>query len=194
MNAVIETMLTRRSVRAYADKPVEPELLKVILNCGLHAPTGHNSQNVRLFTLAAPEHIAALNVIVQRELSAMEPREGSVMKSSILRARTPNYHFIHRAPVLISAAAPRTGENSMAECAAAVENMLLAAHALGLAACWSNQPHWLNDLPALRELFAPLGMRDDEVILASLSVGHPAAPLAPAPARKEGRLLSDIAL
>ena len=194
MNPVIENMLTRRSMRSYQDKPVDHALLKAVIDCGLHAPTGHNSQNVRIFTLTKPETIAALNVVVQRELSAMEPREGSVMKSSILRARTPGYHFIHRAPVLISAAAPRDGENSMAECAAAVENMLLAAHALGLAACWSNQPHWLNELPDLRAFFTPLGMRDDEVILASLSVGWPGIAVPPAPPRKDGRALCDVAL
>ena len=194
MNPVIETMLSRRSIRAYIDKPVEPELLKTILDCGLYAPTGHNSQRIRLFVQNKPETIAALNVIVQRELLAHVLTEGDVMTSSVARAKTPNYHFMHRAPVLISAAGPRDYSNSMAECAAAVENMLLAAHSLGLAGCWINQPNWFHDVPDLRALFTPLGMRDDEVVLASLCVGYTNLQNPPAPPRKEGRLLSEMAL
>ena len=194
MNPVIETMLSRRSIRSYIDKPVEPELLKTILDCGLYAPTGHNTQLVRLFVQSKPETIAALNTIVQRELLAHVLTENDYWASSINRAKTPNYHFIHHAPVLISAAAPRDRANGMAECAAAVENMLLAAHSLGLGACWINQPNWFHDVPDLRALFAPLGMRDDEVILASLCVGYTSLQNPPAPPRKEGRLLSDMAL
>ena len=142
MNAVIENMLSRRSVRSYTDQPVEPELLKTILDCGLYAPTGHNSQRTRIFVQQKPETIAALNVIVQRELLAHVLTENDVMASSIARAKTPNYHFMHHAGVLISVAGPRDYSNSMAECAAAVENMLLAAHSLGLGGCWINQPNW----------------------------------------------------
>ena len=192
MNAVIENMLSRRSVRSYTDRPVEPELLKTILDCGLYAPTGHNSQRTRIFVQQKPETIAALNVIVQRELLAHVLTENDVMASSIARAKTPNYHFMHHAGVLISVAGPRDYSNSMAECAAAVENMLLAAHSLGLGGCWINQPNWFHDVPDLRALFEPLGMRDDEVILASLCVGYTNLQTPPMPPRKDGRLICDM--
>ena len=178
MNAVIENMLSRRSVRSYTDQPVEPELLKTILDCGLYAPTGH---------------VLPLD-LVQRELLAHVLTENDVMASSIARAKTPNYHFMHHAGVLISVAGPRDYSNSMAECAAAVENMLLAAHSLGLGGCWINQPNWFHDVPDLRALFEPLGMRDDEVILASLCVGYTNLQTPPMPPRKDGRLICDMPL
>lgn len=194
MNAVIETILSRRSVRAYANRPVEPELLKTVLDCGLYAPTGHNTQRVRLFVQRDPGTLAALNAVIRRELLAHTLAEGDIMASSVARAKTDGYHFIYRAGVLISVAGPRAYSNSMAECAAAVENMLLAAHALGLGACWINQPHWFSAVPDLRALFAPLGLRDDEDILASLCVGYTNLPTPPMPPRKEGRLNSDLPL
>lgn len=194
MNAVIETICTRRSVRAYLGRRVEPELLKTVVDCGLHAPSGHNSQSVRLFVITRPEMIAALNCAVQRELAAMEPLPGSVIGPAVLRARKDGYHFIHGAPVLICAAAPREGENSLAECAAAVENMLLAAHALGLGACWSNQLHWLSETSAVRALLALLGLSGDEAIFAALGLGYPASLAASVLPRRVGRVVSDAVL
>lgn len=45
---------------------------------------------------------------------------------------------------VISAVAPRDYDNAMADCAMALENVQLAAAALGLGACWANQPHWAD--------------------------------------------------
>lgn len=192
MNAVIAAMLERRSIRSYQERQIAPDELRQILEAALYAPTGKNSQNTRFFVIQKPETLAALNHAIQKELAARPPVDGSEMKSAILRARTPGYHFIHRAPTLISAVAPRRGENSMAECAAAAENMLLAASALGLAGCWSNQPHWLTDSPEVRAFLEALGLRDEEDIFASVSIGCPAVKIPAPPPRKEGRVVCDL--
>ncbi|OON88699.1 nitroreductase family protein [Pyramidobacter sp. C12-8] len=194
MNTVIQNILSRRSIRNYSDTPVELELLRTIIDCGLHAPTGHNTQRVRLFVQTKHESLARINAVIQRELLTHKLTENDIMDFSVARAKAPHYHFIYHAPVLISAVAPRDRTNGMAECAAAVENMLLAAHSLGLGACWINQPHWFTDVPALRALFVPLGLTDDEVILASLCVGHTNIDNPPVPSRKDGRIQSDISL
>lgn len=191
MNAVIENILHRRSVRFYDSRPVDAEHLKTLLDCALYAPTGHNSQNTRFLVIRNAETLNELNLLIKKELSSREPVEGSVMKSAILRARTPEYHFIHHAPLLISAAAPRSGENSMAECAAAVENILLAAASLGLGACWSNQPHWLSAVPEIRAVFKKIGLKDDEEIFASAAVGWPAGKTPQAAPRRSGRISLD---
>ena len=44
-NPVINTLLTRRSIRQYRPNPVEPELLDLILKAGTYAPTGRGSQS-----------------------------------------------------------------------------------------------------------------------------------------------------
>lgn len=98
MNAVIAAMLERRSIRSYQERQIAPEELRQILEAALYAPTGKNSQNTRFFVIQKPETLAALNQVIQRQLAARQPVDGSVMKSAILRARTPGYHFIHRAP------------------------------------------------------------------------------------------------
>lgn len=191
MNEAIETMLARRSVRAYRSQQIQREELDVILQCALYAPTGGNLQNSRFLVIQDPELMEELNEVIRRELASREIVEGEMMAKGIRRARQDGYHFIFHAPTLISATAPRDHSNSMANCCTGLENIQLAATALGLGACWSNQPHWLTGVPKVRELFGRLGLREDEDIFGSVSVGYPAFVAAKAAARKDGRIILD---
>lgn len=191
MNAVIETMLQRRSVRAYKPEQIKDEELNTILECALYAPTGGNLQNSRFLVIQNPELMEELNLAIRDELSSREIVEGEMMAKGIRRARQDGYHFIFHAPTLISAVAPRNHSNSMANCSTGLENIQLAATALGLGACWSNQPHWLTDVPAVRKIFERIGLREDEDIFGSVSVGYPEHVAAKAAARKDGRIVLD---
>ena len=184
MNETIETILKRRSVRRFSSLQVRGEDIETILQCALHAPSGHNLQSPRFVVMQDEETLAALNRIIQRELASRTLVPNTVMYSGILRARQEGYHFCYRAPALISAIAPRENQNAMADCACALENGMLAATALGLGSCWSNQPHWLTDVPALRALFARYGMREDEDIFGSVAIGYADGPLPAPPTRK----------
>ncbi|USF25828.1 hypothetical protein N510_000744 [Firmicutes bacterium ASF500] len=188
---VLSNMLTRRSVRSYEDRQITDEQLSRILECGLYAPSGGNCQSSRFLVIQEPARLAELNRLIRDNLAGRELAEGQWINRGIIRARQEGYHFIYHAPTLISAAAPREHPNSMADCAAALENMLLAAWALGLGACWSNQPHWLCGEPEVRGLFRQCGLREDEAIFGSISIGfakqRPSQPLP----RKDGRIWLD---
>ena len=162
-----------------------------MLECALYAPTGGNLQNSRFLMIQDPRLLAKLNTVIRDELAAREIAEGEMMAKGIRRARQEGYHFIFRAPTLICAAAPRYHSNSMANCCTGLENILLAASAIGRGACWSNQPHWLTDVPAVREIFFRLGLGEDEDIFGSVCVGYPALTASKAPSRKEGRIVLD---
>lgn len=191
MNAVIENMLKRRSVRAYEERQIKDDELNTILECALYAPTGGNLQNSRFLVIQDPMLLDELNVSIRDELRSRPIVEGEMMAKGIRRAMTENYHFIFHAPTLITAVAPREHSNSMANCCTGLENIQLAATALGLGACWSNQPHWLTDVPEIRRIFERLGLREDEDIFGSVSVGYPAVLPKHAAARKEGRIVLD---
>lgn len=191
MKDAVSTILERRSVRSYLPEQIKDEELQTILKCALYAPTGGNLQNSRFLVIQNPELMEELNLIIRDELASREIAEGEMMAKGIRRARTEGYHFIFHAPTLISAVAPRNHSNSMANCCTALENIQLAAAAMGLGACWSNQSHWLTDVPAVRELFGRLGLREDEDIFGSVSIGYPAFVAAKAPARKDGRIALD---
>lgn len=188
----IKNMIARRSVRVYTEEQISDEELKTILECGLYAPNGGNLQMPRFLVVQSPAKMEELNRVIQRELASRELVDGQMMNRGILRARKEGYHFIHHAPTLISAVAPHTYGNAMADCACALENMQLAAAALGLGACWSNQPHWLTDVPALRACFEKLGLREDEDIFGSVSIGHIGYEAAKAAPRKPDRVQLDM--
>lgn len=109
----ITAMLTRKSVRKFTQDPVKEEDLRTILDCGRLAPSGVNRQAWRFIVLKSQE-----------------------MKKKV--AAVCDYgHFIDQAPVVIAVAS----EDARIACpnedtAAATENMLLAAHALGYGGCW----------------------------------------------------------
>ena len=191
MLTAIETILRRRSVRRFTPQQISDEDLKTILDCALYAPTGHNLQYPRFLVIQDPERMAALNEVIRSELLSCEAAPGTPLYAGAQRAGREGYHFCYRAPTLITAVAPRMHANSMADCACALENIQLAATTLGLGACWSNQAHWLTDAPRVREIFEDLGMREDEDIFGSVTVGVPDGEAAAAPARRPGRVLLD---
>ena len=187
----VRTILRRRSGRAYRSEQIRDEELKIILQCGLAAPSGGNCQYSRFLVMQDAQVLETLNGIIREELASREIEGTRPINKGILRARQPGYHFIRHAPTLISVVSPRDHENSMANCACALENMLLACESIGLAACWSNQPHWLTDVKPLRDLFMQYGLREDEDIFCSVSIGYPQKPAgAPLPV-KAGRVVLD---
>lgn len=189
---VLSNMITRRSVRSYEDRQISDGQLGRILECGLYAPSGGNSQLSRFLVIQEPARLEELNRLIRDNLAGRELVEGQWINRGIIRARQEGYHFIYHAPTLISAAAPRTHPNSMADCAVALENMLLAAWALGLGACWSNQPHWLCEEPEIRDLFRRCGLGEDEAIFGSISVGFARHRPVQALPRKDGRVWLDV--
>ena len=94
------------------------------------------------------------------------------LRHSINAAKTGNYVFHYNAPVLIVTANQQGYGNAIADSACALENMMIAANALDLGACWINQLHWLTDHDNLRRYMAGLGLAEDETITGGLILGY----------------------
>ena len=61
MNEAYMNLLERRSIRKYDDRPVPDALLDAVLQAGIHAPSGMNTQGVRLVAVRDPETVAYLS-------------------------------------------------------------------------------------------------------------------------------------
>lgn len=120
---VIECIKTRRSIRKYLDRPVAWDDVHIILDAACCAPSSGNLQNWKFI------------IVLEKAL-----------KRKIAEACLQQY-WIEAAPVIIVVCAePGKAERyygvrgerlySVQNCAAAVENMLLAANARGLGSCW----------------------------------------------------------
>ena len=151
-----EAIIQRQSVRAYADQPVPPELIQQLLAAAFAAPSANNSR----------------------------PWEIIVVTDQVLREQLSQTHtwsgFIKHAPlVLVMCGNPRKSPGHWLEdVCAAIENVLLAAPALGLASCWVAAR---GDAENEREdhVRAALGIPSDINVVALLPIGYPASPLKP---------------
>ena len=100
-------------------------------------------------------------------------------------AQKDSYNFYYHAPTLVIASNRPHYENAMADCALALENLFLAAQALGLGSCYVNQLHWLRDDGPLREYLYELGIPKEHTICNAAAVGYIARESA-ASVRKSG--------
>lgn len=114
----LETMLTRKSVKSYKSDPVPKELIDKVIEAGLHAPSGLNKQ--------APIILAVMNKEVRDALSKANASTDPFFRSD------PFYN----APVVLVVLADKSASTYVYDGALVMENLMLAAHALGLGACW----------------------------------------------------------
>ncbi|MBQ4088484.1 MAG: nitroreductase [Clostridia bacterium] len=173
MNA-LELITTRRSTRKYQDRPVEREHIEAIIEAGRHAPSGGNSQTTHFFVITDKAVLDELAALVVSEFAQREVTPGMYrsMVKTINNAKDGKLVFHYNAPVLIVTANNKDYTNNMADCACALENMMIMANALDLGSCWINQLKWLNECEAVNAIFRKYGLMDDERIYGAVSIGY----------------------
>lgn len=152
-----EAIITRRSVREYADEPVTDGVVEMLLRAAMQAPSAGNQQ---------PWHF-----VVVRERARLE---------EIARVH-PYAQMCRSAPVAILVCGDETREKFpgywVQDCSAATQNLLLAAHALGYGAVWVGIHPREERIVVIHELFRlPDGIHP----LCLVPIGRPAGPPAQA--------------
>jgi nitroreductase len=159
-NDFVELVKGRRSIRKMSSEAIPREHLDAIVECGLYAPSGSNQQPWH-FSVVTDRNLiskmkeAAANKVdlIKERISSASARrsfDGYVQyitffgnSSAVICCFVEPYRALLER--LLSRYAPEisvsTRENaSVQSVAAAVENMLLAAHAFGYAGCWMTGP------------------------------------------------------
>lgn len=172
----IEAILTRRSTRRYKPDAVEQEKLDTILEAARQAPSGGNNQTNHFLVIRNKKVWQTLTELTRTAFSEMEATEDTYagLKHAIDASKKGTYGFGYNAPLLIVVANRRDYGNNMADCACAIENMMVAANALDLGSCWINQLRWLNEDPRLVAYLRSLGMKESERVYGAVIIGYPA--------------------
>ena len=175
MENIFEFIKSRRSTRKYKAEDVSEEQLSQIIEAGRYAPSGGNCQSTHFIVIKNKEIMAELANLVQQEFAKMEITPGlyKSIVNSIHASKNGNYVFHYNAPILIITANQKDYGNNIADCACALENMMLMANVLDLGSCWINQLKWLNENPVILEYMKKLGMDESERVYGALAVGHP---------------------
>ena len=116
--------------------------------------------------------------LTEAAFARMETYEGMYpsLRHSIEASQKGGYVFCYNAPLMIVVANQRDYGNNLADCACAIENMMVAANALDLGSCWINQLRWLNEEPSLLAYMRSLGLEENERVYGVVIIGYPATP------------------
>lgn len=193
----LECLKTRRSTRRFKDEPVKDEDLRTMIDCARFAPSGTNMQNWHFVVIRNKDIMQRMKQAVEQNTSEILVREeyGAAREKIAQIARF--FTFFPGAPVVIAVlidpkgtffekisgidryeAVKRSGFSTASGVAAAIENLLLAAHALGYGGCWMTGP-----LLAKKEIEQILGIKPPFELMALVPVGVPAK-IGRAPERK----------
>ncbi len=142
MNEVLNAILTRRSVRSYKPDPVPEDVLERILTAGQYAATGMNHQS--------PIILAVTNKAMRDKLSAMN---AGIMGSS----SDPFYG----APVVLVVLANKAVPTCIYDGSLVMGNLMLAAHAEGLASCWIHRAKEEFESEKGKAILKELGIEGD---------------------------------
>lgn len=158
----LEAIMTRRSVRDFRPDPVSEEDIEKLLRAGMQAPSAKNERPWHFIVMDDPE----------------------------ILHKIPEFHrnaqMLKYAPLAILVCSDRKLESKRAtwiqDCSAATENILLAAHGMGLGGVWLGIFPDADRVHGVQEL---LGMPADIRPVSMVAIGHPA--LTPEPVSRFDR-------
>lgn len=192
-NAVLQSILHRRSIRRFDARQVGEAELQQILQAGLYAPSAGGRQGV-VFAVCQDGAVNARLGRIKRANShpSMATATSYVSREQPSIADDPKLvNAFYDAPTVITLFAPKNFLFAVDDCAVAAENMLLAADALGVGGCYIGQGWTAFADPYGQEILRRWGIRADYYAVLQLLLGYPQAGDAhPAPKpRKNGRVL-----
>jgi len=162
----LEAILTRHSISKVKTDPVPREVIEKLLHAAVQAPNHYCVRPWRFVVLTGKGREALGEVMAQ----SLKQRNPDLPDTGMVLERAKPL----RAPVLIAVGVDKPGDARVLEIenicavAAAVENLLLAAHAQGLGAMWRTGPAARD--PEVKKF---LGFEPDQELLSFIYIGYP---------------------
>lgn len=153
MNEGVNNILSRRSIRSFKSDKVLKSDLEIIMECAVNAPSARNTQKWKFTVIQNPE---ILNKLVKAMGNARND---------------PNYG-IYNANVLILASNERDYKFAAEDCSCALENIFLAANALGLGSVWINKLQDNCDIPEIRKILDEAKVPANHIVIGSAAIGY----------------------
>lgn len=166
-NEVLEALETRRSIRKYKPEQITDDQLEAVLRAGEFAPTSRGMQ--------APFIVAVQNEDICHELRTMN--------AEIMGVTSDPYYG---APTIVLVFVPADHANGIHDASCVLENMMIAAHSLGLGSCWIHREAEMFATDRGKELMKQMGLPDGLKGVGALALGYPdGEPAAPKPRKKD---------
>ncbi len=153
--AVIENIMSRRSIRKYKQQPVARDTMKLILECGINAPNGQNKQS---WEVRVVDNAATLDRIKEAMSAGRDMNVGSCFRN---------------APVMTFIARDKSYDFSAYDCGLLAENMMLSATSLGVGSiCLGSPVRFIMDSQCKDEILAMLGFSEGYELCLCVGFGY----------------------
>lgn len=151
MEEILNSILERRSIRAYTDKDISEETMNKLLKAAMYAPTARNFQEWRFIVVKKPENLAKIEK-VQPYNKLLEQANAAVIVCAHLETDLHKRFF-------------------QQDCGASIQNLMLAAHGLGIGSCWLG----VYPIPELTEgITKEFDLPKDVLPIGVIALGYPA--------------------
>lgn len=157
--AVVKTIMERRSIRKYKPQQVEESKLQEILKCGINAPNGMYKQSWQVRVVRNPDLLAKID----EGFNAQRQKNGASTKAKAF----------YGAPCLILIAYDATYDLSQVDCGLLGGNIITAAQSMGLGTCCLGQITRFLTSEDGKELFNQLDFPRTHQLLYAISLGYP---------------------
>lgn len=156
MNETLNTIYSRRSIRAFTDEKISEEHLRLIAEAAPKAPSARNFQKWKFTVLQNPELLRSLYTAIEKKLD-----------------NGPGYNF-YNANALVIASAEEDYIFAREDCSCALENVFLAARSLGIGSVWINQLRGICNEPEIRPVLDALQIPENHVVFGMAALGYAA--------------------
>ncbi|MBN2733791.1 MAG: nitroreductase [Methanomicrobiaceae archaeon] len=168
---VLECILTRRSVRKYRPDKIPAEILDKIINAGIHAPSALSKQPWRFLAVSDADLLNRISDYVKPLIyEKLKDVSSSSTKRYLELIGSENFSLFFSAPLLVVVLGDNKNPLSDIDCSLCAENMMLAAHAMGIGSCWIGSARMVEySMDLMSELDIPEGFH----IVAPVVFGYP---------------------
>jgi nitroreductase len=180
MNEVIQSIITRRSVRSFQEKQISDEALNDILEAAKYAPSGMGKQDWHFLVVQNKEIIQKLAAAAKEVMMTFPIEHFKKIGSN------PDYNPFYGAPTIIISAYEKESASGVSNCAAALENMFLAAHSMDIGSCWIHILAFAGNDEKVRSILTELGLPENYEISGTAAIGFNSKEAPKAAPRKEG--------
>jgi len=133
----LEAIMTRRSVRWYKKKQISDAALEKILRAGTYAPSALALQPWAFVVVQDQNFLQKVSDYVKPiMISLMKDAHDGMSEAFRQLLESPGYSIYYGAPTVILVVGKTGSRFREIDCSLAAENMMLAAHALGIGSCW----------------------------------------------------------
>lgn len=168
--AVIETIMTRRSVRDYKDEAVDREQMAKVIECGIYAPSAMNQQP---WAVRVVDDKAFLDGVT----------EIAVKQNPKLKEQANFCNFFRNAPTVAFIACPKESYSGEYDCGLLSENMMLSAWSMGIGSCCLGSVVPVMNSEEAKPYLERLNLPEEYKLLVAIAFGYPAGDTPVAPER-----------